>query len=540
MTDNNHDLTGKPVTAQSKYIDIICEALQLTPEQIHDVRPLASGMTNHSFLFSCGEDQYIFRTPGEGTNKLINRQNEYRVYQQIIGKGICDDIVYFDADAGYKITKFIPHSHNCNPFDESDVTQCIAFLKQFHQRKLSVAHYFDIFKMIGYYESLMDTSPPRFVDYQTTKQRVFSLANYIDAQPKDICLTHIDAVPDNFIITDERIYLIDWEYAAMQDPHVDIAMFAIYSLYDRAQIEKLIDLYFDGNCPKNTRLKIYCYIAMCGLLWSNWCEYKAKLGIDFGDYAERQYQYAKEYYQIFMQERSKHRVESAIIVAAGKGERMRPITDSLPKPLIKIFGKPIIENTIEILLEKGIKNIYIVVGYLAEQFSYLAEKYGVQLILNRDYDKSNNISSLYCAKEFLKNSIILDADIWITDPDVILTEFKHSGYTSIWTSQHSEEWIQTVDEQDRLLSCSRGGTNGWILNSISYWSDEDCQQLRADMEAEYIENHNTQIYWDDIPVFCYPEHYRLQIKRALPSMFIEFDSIKELAAFDSTYQQYLK
>lgn len=92
--------------------------------------------------------------------------------------------------------------------------------------------------------------------------------------------------------------MIDWEYSGMQDPHIDIAMFCIYSMYDQNEIDKLIDLYFKNNCPENIRLKIYCYVSACGLLWSNWCEYKYQLGIDFGEYSLKQYRYAKEYYRL--------------------------------------------------------------------------------------------------------------------------------------------------------------------------------------------------------------------------------------------------
>ena len=114
----------------------------------------------------------------------------------------------------------------------------------------------------------------------------------------------MDAVPDNFLIYkdedgSEEIRLIDWEYAGMQDVHVDIAMFVIYAMYDRTQVDNLIDLYFTEGCDRNIRQKIYCYIAVCGLLWSNWCEYKHQLGVEFGKYALKQYLYAKEYYQIW-------------------------------------------------------------------------------------------------------------------------------------------------------------------------------------------------------------------------------------------------
>ena len=129
------------------------------------------------------------------------------------------------------------------------------------------------------------------------------LKNYVDKHIEKRCLTHIDAVPDNFLfVEDGSVRLIDWEYAGMQDPHVDIAMFCIYALYDRQHVDMLIDQYFDGNCLKETRIKIYCYIALCGLLWSNWCEYKRNLGIEFGEYSLKQYRYAKEYYRIVEKE----------------------------------------------------------------------------------------------------------------------------------------------------------------------------------------------------------------------------------------------
>ena len=131
-----------------------------------------------------------------------------------------------------------------------------------------------------------------------TKENVISLKPYIEKNTLRKVLTHIDAVPDNFLFTDKGIRLIDWEYAGMQDPHVDIAMFCIYSLYNKLQIDTLIDVYFENQCSEKERCKIYCYISVCGLLWSNWCEYKRQLGVEFGEYSLKQYRYAKDFYKI--------------------------------------------------------------------------------------------------------------------------------------------------------------------------------------------------------------------------------------------------
>ena len=180
-------------------------------------------------------------------------------------------------------------------------------LRQFHEMHLSVDHDFDIFGQINFYENLWNGKPSIYRDYQKTKDNVLSLKSYIDAHIAEKVLTHIDAVPDNFLfVTDDQgqedIRLIDWEYAGMQDPHLDIAMFAVYAMYDRQQVDNLIDLYFSEGCSNPTRLKIYCYIAVSGLLWSNWCEFKRHCGVEFGVYAQRQHHYAKEYTAIFLEE----------------------------------------------------------------------------------------------------------------------------------------------------------------------------------------------------------------------------------------------
>lgn len=288
---------------QTNAISEIAQVMDVSPQDIVDITILKKGMTNRSFLFSCHDQRYIMRIPGEGTDRLINRKQEAAVYDAIKDICICDDIVYLNPENGYKITKYIDNAHTCDPMNMDEVKDCMQRLKEFHEAALEVDHTFDIFGQIQYYEDLWKGQQSVYRDYAKTKQNILSLKNWIEKQPKKWSLTHIDAVPDNFLFFEEAdgtrsIRLIDWEYAGMQDPHVDISMFSIYALYDKNQVDELIDIYFEKNCPDTVRIKIYCYIAACGLLWSNWCEYKRNLGIEFGEYALRQYRYAKDYYRI--------------------------------------------------------------------------------------------------------------------------------------------------------------------------------------------------------------------------------------------------
>src|SRR5699024_1091960 len=206
---------------------------------------------------------------------------------------------------GYKITKYIENSRNCDAFNWNEVKSCLDVLKEFHSKKLKVNHEFDLLEKIEFYESLWEGQPSMFKDYKETKSKVIDLLSLVEELPKEWALTHVDPNHDNFLMTDNKISLIDWEYASMQDQHLDIAMFANYAMYDRNEVDQLIDIYFDGKCNQITRIKIYAYIAISGLLWSNWCEYKHHHGVEFGEYSLVQYRYAKDYYKIVQEELAK-------------------------------------------------------------------------------------------------------------------------------------------------------------------------------------------------------------------------------------------
>lgn len=278
----------------------IAEAMNVSTDELSRITALKKGMTNRSFSFLCHGEKYIIRVPGAGTEHLIDRAQEAAVYRSINGKGICDDIAYLDPDSGCKITRFLEDARVCDPLCERDTERCMQKLRTFHDMELTVPHTFNLFGKIEFYESLWNGHTSAYPDYAETKAQVFALRSYIDAQPKRCVLTHIDAVADNFLFVsdDADIRLIDWEYAGMQDPHLDVAMFCLYAMYDRVHIDRLIDLYFTGGCEPAVRLKIYCYIAAGGLLWSNWCEYKRSLGVNFGDYALYQYACAKTFARI--------------------------------------------------------------------------------------------------------------------------------------------------------------------------------------------------------------------------------------------------
>ena len=225
-------------------------------------------------------------------------------------------------------------------------------------------------------------------------------------------------------------------------------------------------------------------------------------------------------------------------MAAGFGNRMKPVTLNTPKPLIKVNGKRMIDTIIDGLHKNGIDEIYIVVGYLSEKFQELLEKYpNLNFIKNPYYDTCNNISSLYVARNLISNAIILDGDQIIYNDAILSPNFEKSGYNSVWTSSYTDEWLQNVKD-GKVISCSKsGGENGWQLYSVSRWNEKDGEKLKHFIEVEF-ENNNRQIYWDDVALFCHPDEFDLGIFQMKKEDIVEIDNFSELLAIDPSYKNY--
>ena len=233
-----------------------------------------------------------------------------------------------------------------------------------------------------------------------------------------------------------------------------------------------------------------------------------------------------------------NKAERAVIMAAGFGSRLMPLTKETPKPLIKVNGVRMIDSVIKALHKNGVNEIYIVVGYLKEKFDVLKREYsGIELIENPYYDTCNHISSLYVAREHLENSLILDGDQIIYNDDVLSPYFEKSGYNSVWTDGETDEWLQQV-ENGKVISCSRtGGKRGWQLFSISRWNEKDGKKLKRHLELEFENKQNRGIYWDDVVMFNHFDEYDLTVRPMNYGDVIEIDSLDDLMKLDLSYKK---
>lgn len=236
---------------------------------------------------------------------------------------------------------------------------------------------------------------------------------------------------------------------------------------------------------------------------------------------------------------SGYMVKRAIIMAAGIGKRMQPLTYSTPKPLIEVNGVRMIDTIIDALIANGIDDINIVTGYLADSFKILCSKYPmINFINNPDYDKYNNISSLYYARHLLDTEVIItDADQIIRNKDILSPLFLRSGYNASEVFSHTDEWVMSV-EGGIVTACSRnGGDKGWQLYSISRWNRNDAMKLRKYVELEFEKNKRRDIYWDDIPMFIHFTDFKLGIRVIDTNDLVEIDSLEELRKIDMKYMR---
>ncbi len=285
--------------SDNQAMKLVSRVFEVPESQIRDIRCLKAGMTNKSFLFSVEDQHYICRIPGPGTELLINRQQEKTVYDAVKPLGITEQLIYLNPNTGYKIAHFYEHARNASSDSWEDMAQCMGMLRQLHESGIKVDHDFDIRERIDFYEKLCRShGGTLFEDYEDVRGWMNWLMDRLDEMGREKCLSHIDANVDNYLfLKDGGVKLLDWEYAGMCDPMIDVAMCAIYSYYDDKQMEHLLELYLGRKPSGDEYFAAFAYAALGGFLWSLWAVYKSVLGEEFGEYTIIMYRYAKKYYR---------------------------------------------------------------------------------------------------------------------------------------------------------------------------------------------------------------------------------------------------
>ena len=218
---------------------------------------------------------------------------------------------------------------------------------------------------------------------------------------------------------------------------------------------------------------------------------------------------------------------NAIILAAGLGSRLKPLTKEVPKPLVKVNGLSLIERQIYLLKEAGICEIVIVIGYMSDKFKFLEKKYNVKLIYNNKYKEYNNIYSLYLAQDYLNNTYILEGDVYLTK-NLFIENLKHSTYFAVKKEMYENEWVLKYDNKKRLEEIYIGYEKGaYVMSGISYWNIDDTKVIKDNLN-KLIKNKNFKnLYWDDI-VRKEVKNFNINVEEVDFNCVYEIDTVEDL------------
>lgn len=229
-----------------------------------------------------------------------------------------------------------------------------------------------------------------------------------------------------------------------------------------------------------------------------------------------------------------YRAKRAVFIAAGFGSRLVPVTLNTPKPLVRVNGKRIIDGLIDACLEAGITEIYIVRGYLAEQFDQLLYKYPmIRFLENPSYNEANNISSAMCARYMLSNAYVFEADLLISNPKIITKYHYASDFLAI-PKDRTDDWCFTV-KNGVITEEKVGGLDCWQMVGISYWNEADGHKLTADIQDVFQTPGGKERYWEQVPLVFRKENYQVEVRECREEDIIEIDTFRELKAIDRSY-----
>ncbi|MCI8366277.1 MAG: NTP transferase domain-containing protein [Eggerthellaceae bacterium] len=582
----------------SAILDNICEALQCSRADIGKVAPLKEGLTNLSVVFSCRGERYVYRHPGAGTSELINRDAEAFALGVAADLGLDSTYVYVDPETGWKLSRFFEATEPFSYENRDHVGCALEALRRLHDSGAESPWSFDFYeegiRIAGMLEREGVHLPTDFHELKAAMDELHTLMGAGAGKP---VLCHNDFYAPNILVGHDDVCLIDWEYAAMGDYGCDLGNFiAQGSGYSLDQALEILPQYFGRTATEDERAHVVICTAVVGWYWYVWGLFKEHSGTPVGNWIRVWYKAAKEFSkaafeligddkmqtqelsydefkvlaamaegiaandgfdQVLLAELEgrrlveagsitarglaalePYRARRAVFFAAGFGSRMLPVTINTPKPLVRVWGERIIDRLLDAVIAAGIDEIYVVRGYLKEEFDQLLSKYPmIKFIDNPLYDSTNNISSALAAKDCFENAYVFESDLLLRSPELVSKYQYRSNYLAIPVDE-TGDWCFFTDDAGRITRITKGSEKPcWQMVGVSYWTGEDGAKLAQHIpEVFELDDESKQIFWDDVPLDRRPEFYQVFVRACSDDDVAEIDSFQELQEIDEAYR----
>lgn len=281
----------------SKIFKNIESVLHCDDRDINHIIPIKTGLTNTSFHFDCKGKSYVYRQPGLGTEKYINRASEAATMKIAKKYDLDDTFIYMDPKEGWKISHFIKDTRTLDYSNKEQVEQALHIVRKLHTCGEKTIYDFNIWDEIDkFYKTLHESKRDDFEGAQELKETMDQIRTLVEADNVPKCLCHCDCYNPNFLIDkDDKMYLIDWEYSGMADPAVDIGTFVACSPYDMDQADSVVETYL-GYKPDKKELRHFIgYIAILSYYWFVWSLYQESIGKPVGSWQYKWYTAARKY-----------------------------------------------------------------------------------------------------------------------------------------------------------------------------------------------------------------------------------------------------
>ena len=291
------------MNSNSEIIDNICKTLNCDASDIVHIKPLKDGLTNTSFSFDCLGKKYVYRHPGRGTEKYINRSSEAASMEIAAKLQIDRTFVAMDKNEGWKISEFIPNARPLDYDNWDHVEKAMELLRKLHQSGEKTTHNFDLFVGIDdFREKLKASNRFEFDGLDELDKNISTIREFLKQDDTERVLCHGDSYSPNFLLSEqEEMSLIDWEYSGMGDPAGDLGTFIGCSNYTVEQAEKVLEIYLQEVPDTKTKRHYLAYVAVTSYYWFLWALFQESVGKPVGEFLYTWYRFTRQYGQLSLE-----------------------------------------------------------------------------------------------------------------------------------------------------------------------------------------------------------------------------------------------